>query len=144
MISEPFLALSVLIYKDFGPYNQTLRVIMYQDCQRKSAKGYWLEAEEAAGQRKIWKGFQKTLYPIGPLLKSLMILALVAVSILIPPALLQSVSHPPRPLLQTLPPPWPSNASSPNLTASWQPGFLLHQEAEGINPALHAFPPPIF
>lgn len=69
-------------------------------------------------------------------------MVLTAVSILIPPTFLHSVSHPSRLQLQTLSFPQPSRASSLNRAAGWRPDFPLHREPETIREALHRSPPP--
>ena len=63
----------------------------------------------------------------------------VAIAILIPPTLLHSVFHPPRPftsnlLFSTF------QCLLPHLPAGWRPGFLLHQEAKGIESGLSQVP----
>lgn len=107
---------------------------MYQDCQRKSSQGL-----PKARQREIWKWFQKQFYTTGPSLKLLIITALMAIAIVMPPTFLHSVSHPPRPftsnlLFSTF------QRLLPHLPAGWRPGFLLHQEAKGIESGLSQVP----
>ena len=67
-------------------------------------------------------------------------MALMAIAILIPPTLLHSVSHPPRPFTSNLLFSSTFQCLLPHLPAGWRPGFLLHQEAKGIESGLSQVP----
>lgn len=115
---------------------------MYQGWQRKSAKGSWrLKKQPAEGKSE--NDFRKQFYTTGRSLKLLVITALMATSILIPPTFLHWVPHPPRPLTSNLLCSSTFQCLPRHRPAGRQPGFL-HQEAKALNQAFHTFPPPTF
>lgn len=94
------------------------------------AKGYW-----RPGKGKSENDFRNNFIQLALQLKLLIITALMAIAIVMPPTFLHSVSHPPRPftsnlLFSTF------QRLLPHLPAGWRPGFLLHQEAKGIESGL--------
>ena len=112
---------------------------MYQGWQRKSAKGYWrLKKKPAEGKSE--NDFRKQFYTTGRSLKLLIITALMAMSILIPPTFLHSVSHPPRPFTSNLLCSSTFHCLLPHPAAGQRPGFLLHQEAKATEPGLPHVP----
>ena len=112
---------------------------MYQGWQRKSAKGYWrLKKQPAKGKSE--NDFRKQCYTTGRSLKLLIITALMATSVLTPPAFLHWVSRPPRPFTSNRLCSSAVQCLLPDPAAGQQPGFLLHPEAKATEPGLPHVP----